>query len=238
MTHQELQDLIPAYALDALGSQEEMELRAHLASCDDCQALLAPLAETAGALALAAPPVTPPPRLRERILSGAEPEPQLTPAPLPRRPVWPRVAGVLAAAAVVVMGVANVLLINSLNERERQLEEQGRLVDVLASGSPNPRPMVAAERSPGASGQIFVAKDGQSAAVVMTGLPQSSQGIYQLWLVRDGRPTPLDSFQPDASGAAVVYVQANLASMGGMAVTLEERPALPAPRGPAVLRTA
>ena len=238
MTHQELQDLIPAYALDALGPEEEMEVRAHLASCDDCQAMLAPLSETAGALALAVPPVTPPPRLRELILSGAEPAPQLAPAPLLRRPAWRRVAAVLAAAAVVVLGVVNVLLINSLNDRERQLEEQSRLVDLLASGSPNSTPMVAAEQGAGASGQIFVARDARSAAVVMAGLPQPGRGVYQLWLLRDGRPTPLNSFRPDASGAAVVYVQAELEPMGGMAVTLEDRPALPAPRGPAVLRTA
>lgn len=238
MTHDELQELIPAYALDALGPEEEIEVRAHLARCDDCRSLLAPLAETAGALAFALPPVAPPPRLRERILMETQPAPHSPPLSLPRRTMWPRVAAALAAAAVVVMGVVNVLLINRLSDRERQLAEQNQLVDVLASGSMNPTPMVAADPAPGASGRIFVARDAQSAAIVMTGLPRSQEGVYQLWLVRDGKPIPLDSFRPDVSGAAFVYVQADLEPMGGMAVTLEDRPSLPAPRGPAVLRTA
>ncbi len=237
MTHEELQDSIPAYALDALGPEEEREVRAHLDSCDRCRGLLAPLAETAGALALAIAPVTPPPSLRERILMGAEPTPQPPPLPLLPRPMWRRVAAALAAAAVVVMGVVNVMLASRLNDRERQLAEQHRLVDVLASGS-SPTRMVAADRGPGASGQIFLAGDARSAAVVMTGLPHPSEGVYQLWLLRDGMPIPLDSFRPDVSGTAVVYVQADLEPMGGMAVTLEDRPSLPAPKGPAVLRTA
>jgi anti-sigma factor RsiW len=238
MTHEELQELIPAYALDALGAEEEMEVKAHLASCDDCRELLAPLAETAGALALALPPVAPPPRLRERILMETEPAPHSPPLSLPRRTMWRRVGAAVAAAVVVVMGLVNVLLINRLSDRERQLEEQNQLVDVLASGSVNPTPMVAADGAPGVSGRIFVARDAQSAAIVMTGLPRPDEGVYQLWLLRDGKPIPLDSFRPDVSGAAFVYVQAHLESMGGMAVTLEDRPSLPAPKGPAILRTA
>ena len=243
MTHEELQDLLPAYALDALGPSEEMEVRAHLVSCEACRSILDPLVDAAGALALLAPPQAPPPGLKDRLLaeaarsSGDRPAP-IAPVTLPRRPVWPRVAAAIAAAAVIVMAVVSFRLANRLDEQEQLLAEQRGLVELLASGSASTTRLVPAEEDSSASGEIVLASNSRSAGIVMAGLPDPGDDVYQLWLLEDGRPVPLDSFRPDDGGAAVVYVEANLESMSGMAVTREEEPALPAPQGPAVLRSA
>ena len=40
MNHDELRDLVPIYALDALGGDEELEVRSHLEACQPCRLLL------------------------------------------------------------------------------------------------------------------------------------------------------------------------------------------------------
>ena len=59
------------YALGALDENERISFEEHLASCDICTAEVRELKDVAGLLATAAPPVTPPARLRDRILSDA-----------------------------------------------------------------------------------------------------------------------------------------------------------------------
>jgi len=59
------------YALGALDETERASFEAHLATCDVCTAEVRELRNVAGLLAMAAPDVGPPPRLRERILADA-----------------------------------------------------------------------------------------------------------------------------------------------------------------------
>ncbi|MCA1816791.1 MAG: anti-sigma factor [Acidobacteria bacterium] len=72
-------DYKDALALAALDSADEAELRAldaHLASCGECRAELRALRDTAAALALAAPPLAPPPELRARLLAALKATPR------------------------------------------------------------------------------------------------------------------------------------------------------------------
>jgi anti-sigma-K factor RskA len=59
------------YALGALDENERASFEAHLTTCDVCTAEVRELRNVAGLLAMAAPDVAPPPRLRERILADA-----------------------------------------------------------------------------------------------------------------------------------------------------------------------
>ena len=59
------------YALGALDENERVSFEEHLASCDICTAEVRELKDVAGLLATAVPAVTPPARLRDRILSDA-----------------------------------------------------------------------------------------------------------------------------------------------------------------------
>jgi hypothetical protein len=83
MNHEELEGLVPLLALDALGPAEEAEIRAHVAGCESCAALLGEHLETAAGLALMDGPATPPAHLRARLMAGIaeEPEAAVTSAP-------------------------------------------------------------------------------------------------------------------------------------------------------------
>ena len=64
-------DFAAPYALGALDESDRASFEDHLASCDVCTKEVRELKAVADLLATAARPVTPPARLRDRILSGA-----------------------------------------------------------------------------------------------------------------------------------------------------------------------
>src|SRR2546423_3001209 len=109
MNHAELRDLVPIYALDALGGDEELEVRSHLEACQPCRLLLESHIQAAGALALAAEPVTPPPDLRNRLMTAvtSSPQPPSLPPAVPLRSLrsatWQRATAHVAVAAPLAL---------------------------------------------------------------------------------------------------------------------------------------
>jgi hypothetical protein len=246
MTHDELRRLVPIYALDALEGDEELEVRSHLEVCPICRDALEAHVQAAGTLALAVEPVQPPPDMRRRLLEAVTETEQADPAGprpaaarRPRRVVrWEQVVAIFSAAAVLALGVFTYSLAQRLSTRDRQLARQNQVIVGLSSPLILTVPMVASGSAVKATGNIYVAADHRSAGLVATGLSDPGKRIYQLWLIVDNQPTPLEPFRPDPNGIALVPIQGNLAPMQGMAVTLEQRPNLPKPHGDMVLRTA
>jgi len=68
MTHDELRESLPAFALGALDADERQMVAAHVATCETCPAELAELERVVMGIGLEAAPVTPPPGLKARVL--------------------------------------------------------------------------------------------------------------------------------------------------------------------------
>jgi anti-sigma-K factor RskA len=83
----DLHKLTGAYAMDALDELERARFEQHLAQCDDCRAEVAELRETAALLSETVA-VTPPPSLRDSVLTGISQvrplAPEVTTIPLTR----------------------------------------------------------------------------------------------------------------------------------------------------------
>jgi len=99
MPTENLHELAPGYALDALDEAERAAFDAHLAQCPSCREEVAALGAAAGALAFAADAPPPPPGLRERILEAARAEGPPNVIPLRARRRWVVPAGGIAAVA-------------------------------------------------------------------------------------------------------------------------------------------
>ena len=69
MTHDELLELTPLYALDALDGDDRARFETHLASCAECARRILEFAEASKGLADALPPRPPSPALKRNILS-------------------------------------------------------------------------------------------------------------------------------------------------------------------------
>jgi anti-sigma-K factor RskA len=148
MRHDQIQSLLPAYALDALTLEEARAVEEHLPGCPECRRDLTAFSTVTAAMADSVVMTTPPPALRARVLEAVRTE---TRAESPERaervdmaPLRPRVGerplgpagwpggwavGLAAAAAVVVLAVGALGIIvaqrlAALNAKVARTEEQ------------------------------------------------------------------------------------------------------------------
>ena len=147
----EVHELTPAYALDALDENERGEYERHLATCERCRAELAELQDTASALAYAVESPAPPEALRARILDQARLE-QSNVVPLrPRRGLTYGLGAFAAAAAAVAIAVG-IWANGVANERD----------ELRALGDPAAQVV----ELPSREGRLVVAPGGEATLVV------------------------------------------------------------------------
>jgi anti-sigma-K factor RskA len=244
MTHDEVRDLVPIYALDALDGDEELEVRSHLEACQPCRMLLESHVQAAASLALAAEPVTPPAALRSRLMTAVASTPQAPPLPpaLPLRPrrsvTWERLSALVAVAALIVLGGFSYRQTRHLHDQERKLAAQNEIFQALASPLATAVPMTGTGSGVNASAELYVSGDKHTAGLVARGLSDPGRNVYQLWLIGNNNvPVPVQAFRPDPSGLALVQVRTDLSNMQGMAVTVEAKAGNSAPQGSFVLKS-
>ncbi len=208
MSHDEVAEMLGAYALDAVDPDEARAIEEHLRACPQCTAELAAHHEVAGMLGNAGGEAPPHlwDRLAEQVAATRGPEggaelldllraPGRAPGdatrrrrpPIARNPfTWG--AGGLAAAALVVVGVLG-WQVHRLDGNVHQLQavsgQQGMAQAVQAAlVNPQARLLSLDTNTPGSTtrlGEIAVLPSGV-AYLVNTGLPAlSTQQTYQLW---------------------------------------------------------
>jgi anti-sigma factor RsiW len=224
--HGQMEDAVAAYVLDASGDEaERARVRAHIATCPTCRALVARLSQAVDALPLSTEEVRPPDGLRARILAAAAAAPQgQEPAPAPLRIVplpdrgrpgaggrrWrlPVYGGAAAAVAVALVALAawNIAL-------------NGQLNAPLARSS-----VVGTGNMAGASGTVTASR--RQAVLTLTGMPQLPPGeVYEVWLIDgSGRAAPAGVFRPTPAGTAHVGIDQPLNDARVIAVTEESGP--------------
>lgn len=217
--HGEIRSLLAAYVMDAVPAEEIPAIRAHILSCEECFQEADGYAESLAALAASADPSPLPAGFADRVVQAAigPSEQETTPANAGRadlaRPPWFRRVALSTGAAfvVVVVAVAGVSLVNSL-QREREYER------IVAS-------LIQEEgalhlEGPGGAAAVIAPTEGGSTLVALD-LGEAPEGSdYQLWLMKDGVPTPSETF--DVSGSIVIVDSVDaLDSYDGAAITVE-----------------
>jgi anti-sigma-K factor RskA len=155
MEHQEYQELLALFALDALDAPEARALETHLSACAACGADLDGLRDAAALLAHASTPAEPGASVRERILTAARKESQISHPvaglstnvmPFKSRAtvnLWPNVLRLAAALAFVALLIGLIVfwrrdvrsrrelaqLSHQINTQQRELNRDR---DVLA----------------------------------------------------------------------------------------------------------
>lgn len=244
MNHGQIQELLGAYALDAVEPDEAAVVEAHLETCPPCREEVGAHREVAALIGSQGAEA--PPELWERILaaigeSEEEPAPllpfiQRPPAPSGATP--PRWRSPLAVAAVVAMliGIGSLLTIVARQQHQiGQLQAEKATpptsaadlssLALKAATQPN------AKRIPLASSSQVVATaivlpDGTGYLVPDgNGLPAlDDQHVYQLWAVADGAKISVGLL---GSRPAVTLFHAP-SSLAAMAVTAERQPGVTA----------
>ena len=234
MNCEQAEELLGAYALDALPDDEAAGVRAHLSTCAEHAAKARELRAVASSLAETVEPAEPPGAQRTRNTPAGSGQGDVgrgrtTPAaPLARahertqreqgsgggvrsRVQWGRMSyafGALAAGLVIV--VAGLLAWNL------SLQSDGGTADVLAV-----KPLV---QDTGATAGYLVLLEDDRAAVVGESLPRlDASQVYQLWSISPaGEATSLGLMEYDDAGVAVADLSFDPQESTAIAITIEQ----------------
>ena len=232
MDHEEIADLLGAYALDALEPEEADAVASHLETCPRCRQEVDEHLEAAAALALAGE--TAPDGLWDRIharLEEAPPELDMAPiVPMRGRPpsaARDRRSSVLRAAGLVAAAAAAVVIaVLAVQVADLRSKVNGGVALPNIEGA-----VTVSMRSPDGNTVVpaVLARDG-TGYVISGDLPALPAGrTYQLWKIVDGRRVSVGVLGPSftlspfqAEGRIDTLAITNEAAPG--ATTSEEAP--------------
>lgn len=209
----DIHKLSGAYALDAVDDLERAAFERHLAECADCRTEVASLRETAALLAESTA-VTPPPSLRDAVLSGISQVRPLPPVVAPhRRAAWFPL--LVAASIVAILGIAAAVWqpwtpsdVGSLTAAEQVLQApdaQSVFLDLGEAGR------ATVTRSPSIGKAVITTEDMISAP---------SGKVFELWLQsEDGVMLPA-GLMPDKADQTVL-LEGDAASATAAGITIE-----------------
>ena len=230
-------DLLPAYAIGGLDSDEARQVEEHLLSCLICRNESSSFQMVAEELTLTVPDAAPSPALKDRLMQRVQPvnsahqqgqERVFKPALV--RPFWEWL--------MPAWGLVSLFLILGLAASSLFLWQRLSQLEFAAPGGMRAVPLNATDAAPQATGFVLISADGEDGALVVDGLPPLEESQeYQLWLIRDGQRTSGAVFSTDEKsyGGTRIRAPRPLTDYSALGVTIEPAGGSPAPTGQQVL---
>jgi anti-sigma-K factor RskA len=219
--HVRFEDDLAAYMLEALTADAVREFERHMAGCSRCQERARWLQGSVEMLPATVEQLEPPPALRERLMETVRSE-AATP-PRPRRAerrrrrarfgnlmALPRPAIALGLALIAVAAVTGY---------------------ALGTGGDNTQTStISAQVDPSLRGaHATLEREGDNGLLRVSGLPQHSDRIYQVWIEEDGAVRSAGLFQVDRSGSGAAAIEGELDRADRVMVSLEPPRGSPQP---------
>jgi anti-sigma-K factor RskA len=235
--HEQVMELIPAYAIDAVDRDERVLVDAHLPACVECRALLADYQALGGDLLFAAPvalaPVGSTEKLRKQLGKQREPPQAASWLAFLRRPGF-----ALGIAALALLVLTNVYWAGRVGRLESQ-------ADQLAAIARAPGIALRASDATGTgyetsatNGVVYVQPGSNVALLCVYSMPSLEAGkTYQAWLVRDGQRISAGTFGVSRDGYGVLLIDAGkpVTEFQQLGITIEPSGGSPAPTTPRVM---
>lgn len=210
--HDHIQALIAAYAIGAVPDDEVPAIRSHILSCGACFAEVESYTEALSLLPACVDPVPLPKGFIQRVMQAARGESAVKESqPRAGRRWWRTLVPAVAAVATVSLLGMTVALVHSM---DRQREYRAAVTSLIGD-----RDALSLEGPGGA--QAAVASTDEGLVLVTVDLGEAPRDRdYQLWLMRDGVPTPAVTFDVGES-LVVVESPEDFPSYDGAAITVE-----------------
>ena len=210
--HERIESLIAAYVMGAVPEEEVPAIRAHILSCEACFAEAESYTEALAALTTSVEPVPLPKGFTQRVLDEVRGPSTASPRAKPARGrLWGVLVPGIAVIAVLALLTTTFALVRSIDHR-RDYEQ------VVAS-IVRDRDAFSLEGPGGAEAVLASSEEGL--VLVAVDLGEAPRGRdYQLWLMKDGVPTPGVTFDVEGS-VVVVESDADVEGYEGAAITVE-----------------
>ena len=206
--HLRFEEDLAAYMLDALPGDEARRFERHLDGCPRCQERARWLQPSLEMLPAAVEQVEPPPELRERLMATvrAEADAAVRPQRSARRRSWrdllsiPRPALALGAVLLALVAAGGY---------------------ALGTGGDGGDATVTARGKAPAGATAVVERTGDTGILRVSGLPQHTDGIYEVWIARGNKVEPSTLFQVHKDGSGAAAIPHGLEDADQVMVTLE-----------------
>ncbi|HJR82161.1 MAG TPA: anti-sigma factor [Anaerolineales bacterium] len=259
MNRQQIEELIPFYALDALSDEEKEIVEAYLKEYPDARQQVEELKRAAAALPYSVSPVDPSPRSKEALMRRVAADQSATTAmrdqpSTPRGMRWEnffRVFSFGAAALAIlwafVLSAQVTSLRNEIAALSQALAVQSNTIEQINANLPQGTPsgvitvsLKGTEVQPQAQGQLIADPNSQSAVLVIVGLsPLEAGRTYQVWLIQGESPQSAGLLKVDANGQGVLVVtsEAEIGSFDALGISIEPEGGSLQPEGDIVVLT-
>ena len=220
--HDQILEMLSAYALGCLDEDEAELVSEHIATCSKCNGQFLKYRSTVDAMAYGAPAVYPPDsleqKLMQRIQTIAEKPSVSQPATKHRKlkSLWQSLSPAWAFASLAL--IVSLSVTNLLQWHHTQKLHKEIAVELLVLK------MKGTQRAPKGDGTFVISQDRKKGVLVASDLPipdESQQ--YQLWMKKNDRQVSGGVFSVTPTGYAVVEIQSkeSLSNFRSFEITLE-----------------
>jgi anti-sigma-K factor RskA len=207
VTHEQIEEMLGAYALDALDPHERREIEDHLASCPRCRAELSAHCEVTALLGspVGEFPATAPEEVWDRIASSLHDEPPALP-PLARRGSRRNLAlfvplGVVAAGLILVVALL-AAKVGDLSQQVSSLRHQAGVTSVLLDPAHRTVELTSAAH-PRWRATVVISANGEGYLINPSMPPLDISQTFQLWALSRGKVVSLGVLGSHPGGAPV-----------------------------------
>lgn len=255
---QQVEELLPFYALDALTDKERKLVEDYLAEHPEARQELEQMEPAVSALPHSVAPVEPPRRVKnaliERVAADERAHVSAPAAQQAARRGWSfenlfRALSLSAATVAIlwaiVLNVQVARLRNEIAALNDQVAAQSESINKIITTLPQTNPsnvitvsLKGTQVQPQAQGQLIADPNSQSAVLVIAGLPALEPGkTYQVWLIDGGAPISAGLLSVDEKGQAVFIVssETSIGSFKSLGISVEPEGGSPQPTGDIVV---
>ncbi|MGD0873590.1 MAG: anti-sigma factor [Acidimicrobiales bacterium] len=207
MTHDEIEEMLGVYALDALDADERQDVDDHLATCPRCRAELAAHREVAALLGNSTgdTPAAAPDDLWQRIAASLQDEPPALVSVLRpnsrRRLALVVPLGVVAAGLMLTVGLL-AAKVGSLGQQVNSLRHQASVTSVLLNPAHRTVELTSATH-PVWRATVVVLPDGEGYLINPSMPALVGSQTFQLWALSRGKVVSLGVLGSHPTGAPI-----------------------------------
>jgi len=207
VTHDEIEEMLGVYALDALDADERQEVEDHLASCPRCRAELAAHREVAVLLGnpVGDAPAVAPDEVWDRIAASLQDEPPVL-SPVARPNFRRRFAlfvplGAVAAGLILTVGLL-AAKVGNLSQQVSSLRHEATVTSVLLDPAHRTLELTSASH-PVWRATVVILPNGEGYVINPSMPALAGSQTFQLWALSDGRIVSLGVLGSHPAGAAI-----------------------------------